>query len=67
MLGTEGGTVSALSSLLSNISSVVEEAIEWMGDYLSLITTSGNEILFVFVAIPLVGLGIGLVKRMLSL
>lgn len=67
MLGTEGGTVSALSSLLSNISLVVEEAIEWMGDYLSLITTSGNEILFVFVAIPLVGLGIGLVKRMLSL
>lgn len=66
-MGSEGGTVSALSTLLANITSVVEEAIDWMGDYLSLITTSGNEILFVFVAIPLVGLGIGLVRRMISL
>lgn len=67
MTGSEGGTVSALSTLLANITSVVEEAIDWMGSYLSLITTSGNEILFVFVAIPLVGLGIGLVRRMISL
>ena len=56
-----------MSSLLSNIGSVVTAAIGWMGDYLELITASGNEILFVFCVIPLVGLGIGLVRRMISL
>lgn len=61
----EGAT--ALSTILTNIGSVVTSAITWMGDYLSLITKSGNEILFVFVAIPLVGLGIGLVRRMINI
>ena len=61
------GAVSALSTILTNIGSVITSAISWMGDYLSLITTSGNEILFVFTVIPLVGLGIGLVKRMINL
>lgn len=62
-----GGTVSALTTILTNIGSVVTSAITWMGNYLSLITTSGNEILFVFTVIPLVGLGVGLVKRMINL
>lgn len=61
------GAVSALSTILTNIGSVITSAISWMGDYLSLITTSGNEILFVFTVIPLVGLGIGLVQRMINL
>ncbi len=61
------GAVSALSTILTNIGSVITSAISWMGDYLSLITTSGNEILFVFTVIPLVGLGIGLVRRMINL
>lgn len=61
------GAVSALSTILTNIGSVVTSAITWMGDYLSLITKSGNEILFVFTVIPLVGLGIGLVRRMISI
>lgn len=66
MLG-ETPTISALQSLLNNIGSVVSSAIDWMGDYLDLITTSGNELLLVFTVIPLVGLGIGLVRRMISL
>ena len=61
------GAVSTLATIISNIGSVVTGAIGWMGDYLSLITTSGNEILFVFTVIPLVGLGIGLVKRMINI
>lgn len=66
MLG-DTPAISALQSLLNNVGSIVSSAIDWMGDYLGMITTSGNEILLVFTLIPLVGLGIGLVKRMISL
>lgn len=56
-----------LSTILTNIGSVVTSAITWMGDYLGLITKSGNEILFIFCSIPLVGLGVGLVRRMMNI
>lgn len=61
------GAVATLSSILTNIGSVVTSAITWMGDYLGLITKSGNEILFIFCVIPLVGLGVGLVRRMMNI
>lgn len=61
------GAVSALSTILTNIGSVVTSAITWMGDYLGLITQAGNEILFIFCVIPLVGLGVGLVRRMMNI
>ena len=61
------GAASALSTIITNIGSVVTGAIGWMGDYLGLITQSGNEILFVFTVIPLVGLGIGLIRRMINI
>ncbi len=61
----EGAT--ALSTILTNIGSVITSAITWMGDFLSLITKSGNEILFIFCVIPLVGLGVGLVRRMMNI
>ena len=61
------GAVSTLSTILTNIGSVVTSAITWMGDYLGLITKSGNEILFIFCVIPLVGLGVGLVRRMMNI
>ena len=56
-----------LSTILSSIGSVVTSAITWMGDYLALITQTGNEILFIFTVIPLVGLGVGLVRRMINI
>lgn len=62
----EGAAVT-LSTILSSIGSVVTSAITWMGDYLSLITKQGNEILFIFCVIPIVGLGVGLVRRMMNI
>lgn len=56
-----------LDTILNSIGSVVTSAISWMGDYLSLITQTGNEILFIFCVIPLVGLGVGLVRRMMNI
>lgn len=59
--------VSVLSSILSAVSSVVTSAITWMGSFLSTITATGNEILLLFIILPLVGLGIGLIRRMIRL
>lgn len=56
-----------MSGILTTVGEVVTSAISWIGDYASLITAEGNEIMLLFVLLPLVGLGIGLLKRMVSL
>lgn len=53
-----------LALVLQNISSVVTAAVTWIGSYMGAITAAGNELLMVFFALPLVGLGIGLLKRL---
>lgn len=60
------GVVSGLAAILTNVGSIVTAAIGWMGDYISAISASGNELLMLFVCVPLVGLGIGLIRRMIS-
>lgn len=54
-----------MAAILTAVGSIVTSAVSWMGSFLSTITTAGNEILLLFVLLPLVGLGVGLVKRML--
>lgn len=54
-----------MADILTSVGSIVTAAVGWMGNFLGTITTAGNEILLLFVLLPLVGLGIGLVKRML--
>ena len=56
-----------MSSLLTNIGLVFTEAIGWVGDVVSTITASGNELLLIFAIIPLVGLGVGLTKRLMNM
>lgn len=52
-----------LTTMLTNVGSVVTSAIGWMTDFLEPITSS--PVLFTFVvAIPLVGLGIGIFNRL---
>ena len=56
---------SAMQVILTSASTVITSAVGWAGQFLHTITKTGNEILLLFVLIPLVGLGIGLVKRLL--
>lgn len=56
-----------MAAILTNVGLIVTESIEWMTAFLSAITASGNEILLLFVILPLVGLGIGLLKRLMRL
>lgn len=54
-----------MAGIITSVGTIVTGAIGWMGQFLATITTAGNEILLLFVLIPLVGLGIGLVKRLI--
>ena len=58
----EGVTV---TTILSDIGLVFAEAIEWAGTVGS--TVVNTPILMVFAAIPLVGLGVGLFRRLINI
>lgn len=54
-----------LASILTDVGSVVTSALSWAGDVVDFIVA--NPIVMIFVIVPLVGLGIGMVRRMISL
>ena len=55
-----------MSGILTNVGTFVTSAIGWMGDFVETITATGNEALFIFVvAVPLCGLGVGLLNRLI--
>lgn len=55
-----------MAALITAITAVVSGAISWLTSYVGAITASGNEVLLLMVvAVPLVGLGVGLLKRLL--
>lgn len=53
-----------VSSVLTDISSVVTQAMTWAGDVAEMIVST--PILLIFVSFAAVGLGIGLIRRMIS-
>lgn len=54
-----------IAAILASAGSIVTSAVSWMGSFLGTITKPGNELLMLFVLLPIVGLGIGLVRRMI--
>ena len=59
-----GGIV--VADAIASITTVVTAVIGWISQYMGAITATGNELLLVFFALPLVGLGIGALKRLAS-
>lgn len=55
-----------MSALLTAVGTIFTEAISWVGEVATTITASGNEILLLFAVLPLVGLGVGLFRRLLN-
>lgn len=52
--------------ILDTAGQLVTKGISWMGDFLTEITSDTSGILVTFVvAVPLVGLGVGLLKRLI--
>ena len=59
-----GSEVSAMEGFIANITSLVTAAVGWMGKFWTEI--SGDPILLtVVIGIPLIGLGIGLLTRLI--
>lgn len=55
-----------MSGAITAISAVVTAVVGWISDYMGAIMAQGNELLLIFFALPLVGLGIGALKRLAS-
>lgn len=54
-----------MATIITNITSVVTAAIGWVGQFLTLIT--GQPLLLLFVITSFVGLGVGLIARLIRL
>lgn len=52
-----------MADVISAISSIVTGAIGWVGDYVDVITS--NPLLLAFVVVSFVGLGVGLLRRLI--
>lgn len=55
---------SVMGTILAAVTSLVTSAVGWCSSFLGMITATGNEILLLFVIVPLVGLGIGILSRL---
>lgn len=55
-----------MSTVLQNITLVVNSAFTWVSTAVSTITAEGNEILLLSIVIPFVSIAVGLLKRLLS-
>ena len=55
-------TTVAIATILSNVSAFVTEAIKWVGSFAGAITS--NPLLLIFVIVAFVGLGVGLIQRL---
>lgn len=54
-----------MAAILSDVSLIVTESIGWVGDFVDVIT--GQPLLLMFVVTSFVGLGVGLIKRLIRL
>lgn len=53
-----------MATTITAITAVVTATVGWITSYMGAITAEGNELLMIFFALPLVGLGIGAIKRL---
>lgn len=60
----EAATVT-IATILGNVTTLVTEAIKWVGSYVGVITS--NPLLLMFVIVAFVGLGVGLIKRLVRI
>lgn len=55
-------TAVTIATILTNVSSLVTEAVKWVGSFVGAITS--NPLILMFVIVAFVGLGVGLIKRL---
>lgn len=65
MIFQGAATTYALSNLMTDITSFVTAAISWISSYVGAIT--GNGLILGFVIVAFVGMGVGLINRLIKL
>lgn len=63
MQGTAAATT--IASIISDVGSIVTAAVGWIGSYAEVITA--NPLIEMFVIVSFVGLGVGLIRRLIRL
>lgn len=56
---------SGMSAIIADVNSLVTAAIGWVGDYVGAVID--NPLIFMFVIVSFVGLGVGLIRRLIRL
>lgn len=51
-----------VSTIVTNVSTLVAESVKWVGSFVDAITS--NPLILTFVIVAFVGLGVGLIKRL---
>lgn len=59
--------VNFMATILTAIGNVVQSAMTWAGSVVSFITGEGHELVLLFVIISFVGLGVGMLRRLIRL
>lgn len=54
-----------MSAIITNVTTVVTAAVDWVGDFASTITAAGNEILLIPICLTVAGFGVGILKRLM--
>lgn len=58
-------TAMTLATILGHVTEIVTSAIDWVGQFVGAVT--GNPLILMFVIVAFVGLGVGLIKRLIRL
>lgn len=58
-------TTVTIATIVGNVTTLVTEAIKWVGSFVGAITS--NPLLLMFVIVAFVGLGVGLIKRLVRI
>lgn len=58
-------TVGTLAAILADVGSMVTSSVGWVGSFVGAVTS--NPLLEAFVIVSFVGLGVGLIKRLVRL
>lgn len=60
----EGEAAMTIATLMSNAGEIVTAGLGWIGNVV--MTVTGNPLILLFVILPLVGLGVGLFRRLIN-
>lgn len=52
-----------MSAIVTNVTAIITGALGWLTDTVTAISGEGMELLMFFILVPMLGVGIGLLKR----